>query len=109
MNQLSTMGFLSPDGRSYCFDSRANGYGKGEGVSVVILKRLSDATRDKDCIRAVIRNTSVNQDGRTPGITQPNKLAQTANMLRAYREAGLDPNETLYFEAHGTGKLPISL
>jgi acyl transferase domain-containing protein len=103
MNQLSTLGFLSPDGRSYSFDSRANGYAKGEGVCVVVLKRLSDAIRDNDTIRGVIRATTVNQDGRTPGITQPSKRAQTENIQRAYEEANLDVNDTHYFEAHGTG------
>lgn len=103
MNQLSTLGFLSPDGRSYSFDSRANGYAKGEGVSVVVLKRLSDAIRDNDSIRGVIRGTTVNQDGRTPGITQPSKYAQTENILQAYKDANLDLQETNYFEAHGTG------
>lgn len=103
MNQLSTLGFLSPDGRSYSFDSRANGYAKGEGVCMVVLKRLSDAIRDNDTIRGVIRATTVNQDGRTPGITQPSKRAQTENIQQAYKEANLDVNDTHYFEAHGTG------
>ena len=103
MSQLSTLGFLSPDGRSYSFDSRANGYAKGEGIGVVILKRLDDAVRDGDTVRAVIRSTSINQDGRTPGITQPSKGAQTENIRSAYKFAGLPLDETAYFEAHGTG------
>lgn len=60
--------FLSPDGRCYTFDSRANGYARGEGVGVVFIKPLANAIRDGDTIRAVIRNTGVNQDGKTPGI-----------------------------------------
>lgn len=103
MSQLSTLGFLSPDGISYSFDSRANGYAKGEGATVVILKRLSDAIKDNDTARAVVRAISVNQDGRTPGITQPSKAAQTANIKQAYEKNGLDMHQTRYFEAHGTG------
>ena len=76
MNQLSTLGFLSPDGRSYSFDERANGYAKGEGAGIVILKRLTDALKDRDTIRAIVRSTSVNQDGHTPGIIQPSRQAQ---------------------------------
>jgi acyl transferase domain-containing protein len=67
MFQMTAMNFLSPDGRSYAFDARANGYGRGEGVGIAILKRMSDAIRDKDTIRAVIRASGVNQDGRTKG------------------------------------------
>ncbi|KAL8894713.1 MAG: hypothetical protein Q9192_004102 [Flavoplaca navasiana] len=103
MSQLSTLGFLSPDGRSYSFDSRANGYAKGEGLGMVVLKRYDDAIRDGDTIRAIIRATSINQDGHTPGITQPSKKAQSDNILRAYRAAGLNLDHTTYFEAHGTG------
>lgn len=103
MSQLSTLGFLSPDGRSYSFDSRANGYAKGEGLGMVVLKRYDDAIRDGDTIRAIIRATSINQDGHTPGITQPSKKAQTDNISRAYRAAGLNTDHTTYFEAHGTG------
>ena len=97
------MGFLSPDGHSYSFDSRANGYAKGEGVAVVILKRLSDALANNDPVRGVIRASAVNQDGRTSGITQPSEGAQILNIQRAYAAAGLDTQDTSYFEAHGTG------
>ena len=100
---LSNMGFFSPDGRSYSFDSRANGYAKGEGAGIVILKRLKDALCDGDTIRAVIRSSGSNQDGRTPGITQPSRAAQEANIRDVYRSAGLSMSITQFLEAHGTG------
>jgi acyl transferase domain-containing protein len=65
---MSNIGFLSPDSRCYSFDHRANGYARGEGIGVVLLKRLSAALRDGNTIRAVIRSTASNEDGRTPGI-----------------------------------------
>lgn len=64
---MTALNFLSPDGKCYTFDSRANGYGRGEGVGIVVMKRLADALRDGDPIRAVIRGSRVNQDGRTTG------------------------------------------
>jgi acyl transferase domain-containing protein len=67
MMPMTALNFLSPDGKCFTFDDRANGYGRGEGIGVVILKRLSDALRDNDIIRAVIRGSSKNQDGRTLG------------------------------------------
>ncbi len=118
---MTALNFLSPDGKCFTFDARANGYGRGEGVGVVILKRLSDAIRDNDTIRAVIRGTNVNQDGRTPGeciygqmqrkshtnhqkgITLPSKEAQVANIKAVYKAAGLSFADTAYVECHGTG------
>lgn len=100
---LSSMGFLNPDGICYTFDSRGVGYSKGEGVAVVAIKRLKDALRDDDCIRAVIRASTTNQDGRTPGLTTPSQQAQTENIRNAYRSAGLNLERTAHFEAHGTG------
>lgn len=67
MMPMTALNFLSPDGKCYTFDARANGYGRGEGIGIIVLKRLDDAIRDNDSIRAVIRGSSVNQDGRTPG------------------------------------------
>lgn len=99
---LSSLGFLSPDGVCHSFDHRANGYARGEGFGVVILKRLSDAIREGDTIRAVIRAAGSNQDGNTP-LAQPSKEAQVQLMESTYRAAGLDPAETSYVEAHGTG------
>lgn len=67
MMPMTALNFLSPDGKCFTFDARANGYGRGEGIGVVVLKRLSDALRDNDTIRAVVRGSSKNQDGRTMG------------------------------------------
>jgi len=94
---------ISKDGKSYAFDSRANGYGRGEGSATVILKRLDDAIRDGNPIRAVIRESGVNQDGKTETITTPSGEAQEALIRACYQRAGLDPSLTTYFEAHGTG------
>lgn len=100
---MTNLNFLSPDSKCYSFDSRANGYARGEGVGVVILKKLSDAIRDGDTIRAVIRATGSNQDGKTPGITQPSREAQERLIRETYRKAGLSMEPTRFFEAHGTG------
>ena len=100
---LTSLGFLSPEGKCYSFDHRANGYSRGEGFGIMVLKRVSDAIRDGDTIRAVIRNTVSNQDGKSPGITQPTKSAQVDLIRQAYESVGLDPGSTRYFEAHGTG------
>lgn len=98
---LTNMNFLSPDSRCYSFDDRANGYARGEGFGVVVLKRFCDAVRDGDTIRAVIRSTGSNQDGRTPGMTQPSRTAQETLIRETYEKAGLDPQFTRFFEAHG--------
>ncbi|KAI0393940.1 polyketide synthase PksD [Xylariaceae sp. FL0594] len=100
---LSKMNFLSPDGLCYSFDHRANGYARGEGVVVLVLKRLSDAIRHKNNIRAVIRGTGSNQDGRTPGLTQPSLSSQEDLIRSVYKSVKLDFSSTRYIEAHGTG------
>ncbi|KAJ5154650.1 uncharacterized protein N7500_010089 [Penicillium coprophilum] len=102
---LSNLGFLSDDGKSYSFDSRASGYGRGDGISSLILKPLSEAVRDGDPIRAVIRETAVNQDGKTPTITSPSQESQEELIRTCYSLAGLDPLDTGYVEAHGTGTI----
>src|SRR3954464_3429449 len=94
---------LSPEGVCRPFDSRANGYVRGEGCALILLKRLEDAERDGDNILAVIRGTSVNQDGRTSGISAPNSQSQVACIRAAQKQAGLSPNDIDYIEAHGTG------
>ncbi|KAH8126627.1 hypothetical protein FP744_10009313 [Trichoderma asperellum] len=103
MSIISSMSFLSPDGRCYSFDSRASGYARGEGVVALLLKPLSAAIRDGDTVRSVIRGSAVVSDGKTPGITMPSPDSQFAAIQRAYKVAGLDPRETVYVEAHGTG------
>lgn len=95
--------FLSPDGRCKAFDARANGYARGEGAGIVVLKPLSQARADGDAIYALVLGSGVNQDGHTPGITLPNRASQTALMQRVYRETGIDPGQVQYIEAHGTG------
>ena len=97
------MDFLSPDSRCYSFDERANGYSRGEGFGIIIIKRLRDAIKDGDTIRAVIRGVGSNQDGKTAGISQPNSEAQESLIRSTYRKAGLDWAQTKLFEAHGTG------
>ncbi|KAI0201207.1 hypothetical protein F4808DRAFT_469860 [Astrocystis sublimbata] len=100
---MSSLGFLSQDGVCYSFDHRATGYGRGEGIISVILKPISSAIRDGDMIRAVIRGTGSNQDGRTPVLPQPNAISQESLIHHVYRKAGLGLELTRYFEAHGTG------
>ncbi|RYP06667.1 hypothetical protein DL765_009401 [Monosporascus sp. GIB2] len=100
---MTNLDFLSPDSRSYSFDHRANGYSRGEGIAVLVLKRLSDAVTDGNTIRAVIRSTASNEDGKTPGITQPSREAQECLIRETYRRSGLSMAFTRYFEAHGTG------
>ncbi|KAJ2903356.1 hypothetical protein MKZ38_010021 [Zalerion maritima] len=104
MMPMMGLNFLSPDGKCYTFDSRANGYGRGEGVGVIVLKRLHDAMADRNPIRCVVRGTSVNQDGKTPqGITVPSMEAQVANIRKVYKRSGLGYEQTAFVECHGTG------
>ncbi len=94
---------MAPDGRCKTFDASADGYVRGEGCGIVILKRLSDAILDKDRILAVIKGSAVNHDGLSNGITAPNGLAQQAVIRQALKNAGVAPAEISYIEAHGTG------
>ncbi|KAK2767749.1 Type I Iterative PKS [Arachnomyces sp. PD_36] len=103
MIPMSLMHILNKDGKCYSFDTRGSGYGRGEGAAMVVLKRLDDAVRDGDHIRGIIRNSGVNHDGTTPGITLPSRDAQKTLIKSVYQRAGLDPRDTAYIEAHGTG------
>ncbi|GME50746.1 hypothetical protein HK57_00312 [Neofusicoccum parvum] len=103
ISQLSSMHMLSPDGISHSFDSKANGYARGEAVAGIVVKTLRKALEDGDTIRAVIRGSGANQDGKTPGITMPSGEAQAALIRSTYEMAGLAMEDTGYFEAHGTG------
>ena len=94
---------LSPDGTCKTFDALANGYVRGEGCGIVVLKRLSEALADRDPILAVIRGSAINHDGRSSGLTVPNHLAQEAVLRQALVNAGLVPQDIDYVEAHGTG------
>lgn len=94
---------LAPDGRCKTFDAAADGYGRGEGCGIIVLKRLNDAIRSGDNILAVIRGSAVNQDGRGNGLTAPNGPAQEQVIRRALKNAGVAPSQISYVEVHGTG------
>jgi acyl transferase domain-containing protein len=100
---FSRMNAMAPDGLCKTFDARANGYTRGEGCGVIVLKRLSDAVAAGDNVLAVIRGSAVNQDGRSSGLTVPNGPAQQAVMRRALAQADIPPHLVSYVEAHGTG------
>lgn len=105
---LDNLGILSKDGRSYSFDERGNGYARGEGVGALIVRPLSDAIKNGDNIRALIRSTGSNQDGKTPGITQPSMERQEDLYRDTYERAGLSLDVTRYVEGHGTGTIDQS-
>ncbi|WP_174299456.1 type I polyketide synthase [Caulobacter sp. S45] len=100
---FSQASMLSPNGRCFAFDARADGYVRAEGAVVLLLKRLDDALTSGDPIRAVIRGTAVNSDGRTMGLSLPNPAAQAKLLRSVYAEAGVEPGELAFVEAHGTG------
>ena len=100
---FSRLGMLAPDGRCKTFDAQANGYVRGEGCGVVVLKRFSDALADGDPILALIRGSAVNQDGHSNGLTAPNVQAQEAVIRQALRNASVSPEQIGYVETHGTG------
>src|ERR1700693_5635160 len=102
-SNFSKSRMLAPDGRCKTFDAGADGYGRGEGCGVVILKTLSAAQADDNRILAVIRGSAVNQDGRSGGLTAPNGPAQEAVIQAALAAAGVNPHEVSYLESHGTG------
>ncbi len=99
----SKLQMMAPDGRCKTFDARADGYVRSEGCGIVILKRLSDAMRQRDPIVAVVRGSAVNQDGASNGLTAPSGKAQEALVRRALKNAGVDPDRIGFVECHGTG------
>ncbi|RYP69053.1 hypothetical protein DL769_005371 [Monosporascus sp. CRB-8-3] len=101
----ANLAIMSPTNMCHTFDESADGYGRAEGAGALYLKRLDDAVRDGDVIRAVIRSSACNSNGKVPGygITFPNVDGQEQVIRHAYKRAGLDPNKTAYFEVHGTG------
>lgn len=94
---------LAPDGRCKTFDASADGYVRGEGCGVLVLKRLADAIADGERILAVVRGTATNQNGASGGLTVPSGAAQEAVIREALADAGLSPEQVDYVEAHGTG------
>ena len=103
MITFSRAHMLAPDGRCKTFDASADGYVRGEGCGVIVLKRLDDALRHGDRIRAVIRGSAVNQDGASGGLTVPNGIAQQRVVAEALARAGVSACDVGYLEAHGTG------
>ncbi len=101
--RIAQAGMMSPQGKCFTFDQRADGFVPGEGVGVVLLKRLADAEGDGDIIHAVIHGWGVNQDGKTNGITAPNPESQTRLEQEVYEKHGIDPSDIQLIEAHGTG------
>ncbi|MFE2727843.1 type I polyketide synthase [Kitasatospora sp. NPDC059327] len=100
---VTRFGGLSPTGRCHTFDARADGYVRGEGGAVVVLKRLADAVADGDPVHCLILGGAVNNDGGGEGLTAPSRSAQEDVLGRAYRRAGVDPADVQYVELHGTG------
>ncbi|KAF7589013.1 hypothetical protein BBP40_004840 [Aspergillus hancockii] len=103
MALMSSLGALGDEGKSFSFDHRADGYGRGEGGVCIILKSLEAAKLSEDRIRAVIRNSGINHSGHSHGITNPDMTAQVQLMSQVYQSAGLDPCLTDFVECHGTG------
>ncbi|QDX94143.1 KR domain-containing protein [Brevibacillus laterosporus] len=102
-SETEDIGIASSDGRTRSFDSSSTGTGGGEGAGVVLLKPLQKALEDGDSIYAVIKGSSINQDGKSLGITAPNSVAQEEVIVAAWEDAGIDPATISYMEAHGTG------
>ena len=100
---MTEQGVLSPDGMSKSFDASANGYARGEGVVAIHIKKLCDAIRDNDPIRAIIRSSCINSDGQTSGLSHPNSESHETLIRRSHTLAGFDFSKTAMIECHGTG------
>ncbi|KAL7916747.1 putative polyketide synthase [Trichoderma velutinum] len=100
---MTQQGVLSPEGSCKTFDASADGFARADAINVVYIKRLDDAIRDGNPIRAVIRGTSTNSDGKSASLMAPSGEAHTKLMRKVYEDAGLDPAETAFVECHGTG------
>ncbi|KAJ5101975.1 polyketide synthase, partial [Penicillium alfredii] len=100
---LDNMGALSPEGKSFSYDVKASGFGRGEGGACLILKPLDEAIKDGDPVQAVIRNSACNHAGRSEGITMPRRSTQERLLRKVHEEIGLDPSDTPVVEGHGTG------
>ncbi|NEO43915.1 MAG: type I polyketide synthase [Moorea sp. SIO4A3] len=101
--QMSKLGMLSPQGQCRTFDSEADGYVRGEGAGIILLKPLAKAIQDKDHIYGVIKGTAINHGGRARTLTSPNLYAQAQVLVNAYKDGKVAPNTISYIEAHGTG------
>lgn len=104
---MTKLGVLSPTSTCHTFDSAADGYARGEAFSALYLKKMSDAVEGEYPIRAFVRGTAINANGRTGGITHPSREGQEAVIRQAYQNAQLPLYDTAYFECHGTGT-PVS-
>ena len=100
---FSKASMLSPSGQCFAFDSRANGYVRGEGAGMLLIKPLAQAQKDGDRVYAVIRASVINQDGNTSSMTVPGEDSQAEMLRMAYKQAGFSPSRVCYMEAHGTG------
>ena len=89
---------LSPEGKCFSYDTRASGFGRGEGAVCIVLKRFSDAVACGDAIRAIILNSASNHSGRTQGISMPGRESQEKLLMKLHRDVGLDPNDTTFVE-----------
>lgn len=107
--EILKLHMISPSAQCRMWDAKADGYGRGEGFAAVVMKTLSRALADGDDIESVVRNTAINQDGHSAGLTVPSAAAQTDLIKLAYARCGLDcaneEDRCQYFEAHGTGSM----
>lgn len=104
---LASLGILGADGRSYAYDKRGHGYGRGEGCVCLVLKPLADALKVGDVVRAVIRGSNINHNGKTPGIANPSSVAQAELIKETYDSMGLNVLDTDYVEGHGVSFLAL--